>query len=222
MEDTYSLVRALLTGVGFGFLGCIPVGPINVTILNEGAKRGLVWALMIGAGAMAMDIIYFGIAFAGFSQLFDSHYFRVGIESVSFLLMIILGWKYLRARELPRTPHPVEGIEQRFHPHTAFMIGFVRVLANPAVLLYWVAMSTNFISHGLVANNLRAKVVCGAGNFIGGMIWFSILSFIVSRGHGKLSDKTLLRLAHFSGFSLLLTAAYFGYRLSLSIGQQIP
>ncbi len=219
MEETYSLLRALLTGLVFGFLGCIPVGPINVTILNEGANRGLWWALMIGAGAMAMDIVYFAIAFAGFTQLFDSNVFRLTIEFISFLLMLILGWKYLRAQELPRTTHPVEDIEQRFHPHTAFMIGFVRVLANPAVLLYWLAMSTNFISHGLVTNDLRAKSVCGLGNFIGGMIWFLILSFTVSRGHGKFSNKTLLRMAHFSGLSLLLTAAYFGYRLCRTLGQ---
>ena len=218
MEESYSLVIALFTGLVFGFIGCIPVGPINVTILNEGANRGLWWALMIGAGALAMDIIYFGIAFAGFSQLFDSHYFRVSVEFISFLLMLVLGWKYLRAQDLPRTPHPIESIEQRFHPHTAFMIGFVRVLGNPAVLLYWLAMSTNFISHGLVANNLRAKTVCGVGNFIGGMIWFSILSFAVSRGHGKFSNKTLLRMAHFSGLSLLLTAVYFGYRLYKTLG----
>ena len=30
----------------------IPVGPINLTILNEGAQRGFLWAMLIGLGAI--------------------------------------------------------------------------------------------------------------------------------------------------------------------------
>ena len=48
----------------------IPVGPINLTILNEGAQRGFTWAMLIGLGASAMEVIYCAIAFTGFSSLF--------------------------------------------------------------------------------------------------------------------------------------------------------
>ena len=45
---------AALTGLISGILLSIPVGPVNLTIMNEGARRGLLVALIISAGAVMM------------------------------------------------------------------------------------------------------------------------------------------------------------------------
>ena len=50
------------------FLLSIPVGPINFTIINEGARRGFKWALLIGLGASAMEVVYCTIAFTSFAS----------------------------------------------------------------------------------------------------------------------------------------------------------
>ena len=47
----HPVVFAGLTGLVSGFIISIPVGPVNLTIVNEGARRGLKWAALIGAGA---------------------------------------------------------------------------------------------------------------------------------------------------------------------------
>jgi len=47
------------------------VGPINLTILNQGRATRFLWALMIGLGASVMDAIYCGISFTGLSQFLD-------------------------------------------------------------------------------------------------------------------------------------------------------
>ena len=39
---------------------------------------------------------------------------------------------------------------------------------------------------------------------LGTNTWFAILSFGVSRGHGRVGEKTLLRLQHFSGICLII------------------
>jgi threonine/homoserine/homoserine lactone efflux protein len=49
----------------FGFLVQFPVGPINLTILNEGARRGFKWAVLIGSGAVLMETLYCALAFMG-------------------------------------------------------------------------------------------------------------------------------------------------------------
>ena len=64
------LLVAALTGFLSGFLLSVPVGPVNLTIMNEGARRGLFWALMIGFGAVTMEVIYCALAFTGFASLF--------------------------------------------------------------------------------------------------------------------------------------------------------
>ena len=52
----------------------MPVGPVNLTIINEGARRGFKWAVLIGLGAATMDVIYCTIAFTGFSSFFGSRH----------------------------------------------------------------------------------------------------------------------------------------------------
>src|ERR1044072_980664 len=131
MADISSIVSAGGVGLFFGVLFSIPVGPINITIINEGAVRGFRWAILFGLGAIIPDFIYCSIAFAGFSTLATSRVWHAAIELLSFVAMLYLGIKYLKVSDLPETTKSVERVEQRLHPHTAFMIGFVRVLGNP-------------------------------------------------------------------------------------------
>ena len=213
MDNFIALLTAGVAGLISGFVVSIPVGPINITIVNEGARRGFFWAFMIGLGAMAMDLIYCGIAFAGFSGLFASRFMKATMELLSFLFLIYLGIKYLITASLPATTPTVEAVEHKLHPHTAFWIGFVRVLGNPAVLLFWITVSATFISHEWIQDTFLSKAVCVFGTFIGGLLWFILLSFLVAQGHGKFSTKALVRMAHISGAILLVAGIAIGFRL---------
>ena len=213
MDYFQSLLTAGIAGIISGFVVSIPVGPINITIINEGARRGFFWAFMIGLGAMAMDLIYCGIAFAGFSGLFASSWMKAAMELLSFLFLLYLGLKYLLTPSLPATTPTVDAVEHKLHPHAAFWIGFVRVLGNPAVLLFWVTVSATFISHDWIDNTFMSKAVCVVGTFIGGLAWFVLLSFLVAQGHGKFSTKGLIRMAHISGAVLLVAGIFIGFRL---------
>jgi len=207
------LLLAFITGFATGFISSIPVGPINVTIVHEGATRGFRWAFFIGLGAVVMECIYSFIGFAGFSELFTSKLMRACIELVSFILVLYLGIQFMRAKELPQNPKSVEKIEERLNHPAAFFTGFIRVLANPAVLLFWITISATFISHEWVEPTWQGKSFCVAGVGCGALSWFTLLSYGVSLGHGKFSDRTLLRLSHISGICLLGMALIIGYRL---------
>jgi len=215
------IVSAGLTGFIFGLLLSIPVGPVNLTIMNEGARRGFFWALLIGAGASVMETIYCAIAFTGFSSFFEGRVIKASMEVFSFAFMLFLGVKFLMAKTVAAPMHISnaadkieERIEERLHPHSAFMTGFVRVMANPGVLLGWIILSGSFISHEWVEPDLKTKMTCVAGVALGTALWFLGLSYGVSRGHGKLSEKTLLRMEHLSGVGLLLLGLAYGARIA--------
>jgi threonine/homoserine/homoserine lactone efflux protein len=213
MVQIPEILHAILIGFLSGFVISIPVGPINVTIINEGAHRGFRWAALIGLGAITMDFIYCSFAFAGLSGLFASKLMRATIELLSFLVLIYLGLKYLFLRELPAMTKSVERVEHRLHPHTAFMIGFVRILGNPAVLLFWMTLSATFISHEWIEDTWTTKAACVVGMSGGVLSWFLFLAFVVSLGHGRFSTKTLVRMSHISGGVLLLMALVIAGRL---------
>ena len=213
MANLSDYLIAAFTGFVSGFLVSIPVGPINISIVNEGARRGFGWAFLIGLGATIMEVIYCAIAFAGFTHLFDSRVVKATMELVSFLLMMFLGVKYLIAHSLPATTRSVESFEHRLHPHTAFWTGFVRCLGNPGVLLFWITISATFISHDWLDDTSQSKGICLLGVTLGCFSWFTLLSFLVSRGHGRFSTNTLLRMSQFSGASLLIVSVVMGGRL---------
>ena len=212
------ILLAGLTGFISGLLLSIPVGPINLTILNEGARRGFKWAALIGLGATAMEVIYCFIAFTGFASFFTRGYVKAAMELFSFAFMLFLGGKFLLAKSVQARPVAFGAtadkielrIEERLHPHSAFMTGLVRVMANVGVLVFWIFLAAYFISHGLVTPDWPGKLACVAGVAVATGAWFIGLGWAVSLGHGKWSDKTLLRIEHFSGVVLLILALIHG------------
>ncbi len=211
MAELPPIVLAGLTGCVSGLLLSVPVGPINLTIMNEGARRGFFWAMMIGLGATAMEVIYCFVAFTGFASFFSKGYVKAAMELFSFVFMLFLGIKFLLAKSVARPPVDFgrtvdkleEQLEETLHPHSAFMIGFVRVMGNLGVLVFWIILAANFISREWVTPDWPGKLACVTGVALGTGSWFVGLSWFVSLGQGKFSEKTLLRMEHLSGIGLL-------------------
>jgi threonine/homoserine/homoserine lactone efflux protein len=229
MGGLEALLIAALTGFVSGVLLCIPVGPVNVTIINEGARRGFKWAALIGAGATLMELIYCGIGFTGFADIFNGRWMKAGMQVFSFLFMMFLGFKFLLAKT-PAPPIPrrleaaaekiEERIEEKLNPHSAFMIGFVRTLANPGVLLGWILLVGIFISHGWVEPKWSSKFSCMIGVGLGVGLWFFGLSWAVSLGHKKITDSTMLKMERGSGVLLLVVGLCQGISIAWQLAQR--
>jgi threonine/homoserine/homoserine lactone efflux protein len=224
MADLPPILLAMLTGFVAGLLLSMPVGPVNLTILNESTRRGFLAGMLVGLGASTMDLIYCAIAFTGFSSLFTSMLIKTSMEVFSFVFFLFLGLKFLRAQNLQAPTEfglTAEKLGARlggkFHPESAYMMGFARVLGNFGVLLFWIVLAANFLSRDWVADTLGARSACIAGVAIGTNAWFCGLSFAASRGHGRLSEPTLLRMERFSGVCLLVL----GIAQGIHIGWQL-
>jgi threonine/homoserine/homoserine lactone efflux protein len=226
MESIHPIALAALTGFISGLLLSIPVGPINLTIMNEGARRGFKWAVMIGLGATVMEVIYCFVAFTSFATFFSRGYVKAAMELFSFVFMLFLGLKFLLARSIVTPVHLTAAtdriemrIEEKLHPHSAFMTGFVRVLGNLGVLVFWIILAANFISREWVKPHWADKLACVGGVAVGTGAWFVGLSWVVSLGHGKFSERTLLRIERASGIGLLALALLHGASIIWQMAQ---
>ena len=202
-----------LTGFISGLLLSIPVGPVNLTIMNEGARRGFRRAVLIGLGATVMEVAYCALAFTGFASIFGNRVLKAAMELFSFTFMLYLGIRFLSAKSIPATNKIEERIEEKLRPHSAFMIGFVRVMGNPGVLLFWIILAANFLSREWVEPNNQGKLACVTGVALGTGLWFLGLSYAISLGHKKFSERTLLRMEHFSGVGMLALALIHGVNI---------
>ena len=173
-----------------------------------------------------MDALYCAISFTGVSHFVDHGFVQAFMRVMSFVFLLFLGFKFLLAptvhvpTKLDSASEKLEArIEQKIHPHSAFATGFVRVLANLGVLVAWVVLAANLMAHDWVDDALSARAACVAGVFTGTTTWYLILSFGVSRGHGKFGEKTLLRLQHISGMCLIATALFEGAKIAWDLAQ---
>jgi threonine/homoserine/homoserine lactone efflux protein len=219
MAEFPHVLMALLAGFLSGLLLSIPVGPVNLTIINEGARRGFKFAILVSLGASLMEVIYCAIAFTGFASFFSQGLVKAVMEVFSFLFMMFLGMKFLTATTVPKAGAVETRVEKQFHPHSAFMTGFVRVMGNPGVLLYWIILSANFISREWVRPEIESKGACILGVGLGTGLWFCGLSYAVSREHKKFSQLTLLRLERGSGVGLLLLGLGQGCELAWQLAR---
>jgi threonine/homoserine/homoserine lactone efflux protein len=217
MEELQTILVAGVTGALGGLIVSIPVGPINLTIMNEGARRGFKWGLLIGLGATLMEVLYCALAFTSLGSFFSRGFVGAAMQIFSFAFMLFLGFRFLFATSVPVVEdfsHRIEErIEERLHPRSAFWTGFVRTMANPGVLLLWVVLGANFMSRGWVEPNGSGKLACLVGVALGVGIWFLGLSWAVSLGHRKLSEKSLRKLEIGSGIGLLMLAMAHGVHL---------
>lgn len=228
MPEQTAILIAAATGFVIGWLLSMPVGPVNLTIINEAARRGFAWAVLIGLGAATMDAIYCTIAFTGFSSFFGSRMVKASMEVFTFVFMLFLGIKFLTAKtviaptQLGETASRIEKrIDEKMHPHSAFMIGFTRVLGNLGVLLFWIVAAAYFMSHEAwftsyewVEETIAAKAAFITGVALGANLWFCLLSYSVARKRKKFSEQTLLRMERFSGFCLLGIGLYDGIHIA--------
>ena len=219
------IVSAILTGFLSGLLISIPVGPINVTIMNEGARRGFKWAALIAAGATVMEVVYCTLAFTSFAALFQTGHIKSVMEVFSFAFMLFLGVKFLMAKSVPLVDRIEHGIEQRIerklHPHSAFMTGFVRTMANPGVLLGWIILGANFVSRGWVQPTMEGKMLCTAGVAVGVALWLFGLAWAISLGHRKFTEKTMLRMERGSGIGLIALGLAHGIYLASQLAKRM-
>lgn len=213
MDSIRPDLLAAFTGFIAGIVLSVPVGPVNLTIINEGARRGFVWGLLIGAGAVAMEVIYCALAFTGFAVLFEGKVIKAVMELASFVFFLYLGIKFLRVRSISEITSAKHKFNLKLNPHSAFATGFVRVMGNFGVLLFWIVLAARFRGHGWVQSNLEGSACCVTGVAGGTGLFFTALSYWAARGKGKFTEKTLLRMEHISGLLLLGLAAIEGIHI---------
>ena len=210
---------AMVAGAITGFICAVPVGPINVAIMEEGIQTGRKRAFIIAIGALLMEMVYCIIAFSGFATLFEDKTILATVELISFLAATFFGIKYLMIDTITVQSKRSKVVEKRLSPHTAFWTGFVRVLVNPNVLLFWIMISAVLLSNQTIQVEWESRMFCVIGAVIGIGGWFTLLVIGSARVKNRFSDKTLVKFSQISGVLLLILSVVIAVRLIGTVAQ---
>ena len=91
---------AFVVGFFIGFLMCIPIGPINVWVINTKIKKGSLNAMSIALGGSLMDFIYFFIIMSGLSFIEFNESTVQTLKTFGIIMIFALGIKELFSKNI--------------------------------------------------------------------------------------------------------------------------
>jgi threonine/homoserine/homoserine lactone efflux protein len=209
-----SFFETALAGLFFGFLACVPVGPVNITVIHQALHRGVRTAFLTGLGAIAGETIYAGLALAGHAHLPQNPTILWTVRIVAVSVVIYLGIKNLRHRpDDARSEQIAERLEERYHHPRALLLGFLMTITNVGLFILWATLVAVLLAHGWVDPGLPSRAVCVAGVFAGGLLWYLGLASAVARAHKIIPPQTTNLLIRICGGIFLLVAVLLIYKM---------
>jgi threonine/homoserine/homoserine lactone efflux protein len=153
----------LLLGVGVSFIATIPVGPVNLAVMQAAINSGRIAAYKVAAGSAFSEWFYCFIALMGLSVLLTGDAIKFYIQICSVPVLFVLGILSLRSEkeiQLEKAPKLIK-------LKNNFLLGLLLNLLNPFLIPFWLGMSTYMRNQNLISSNTLELVLFSVGVYIG-------------------------------------------------------
>src|SRR4249920_2894369 len=74
-----------------GFVVSVPVGPVNLTVINNALRKGFLSAFLAGVGAIWAEAMYAALMLAGHSSILDKPGVAWTMRIVGVVVITVMG-----------------------------------------------------------------------------------------------------------------------------------
>jgi threonine/homoserine/homoserine lactone efflux protein len=200
-------------GVAAGALTGVPIGPVNVAVIDAAYRHTFIRAIGVGMGGACGDGLWSGLGVLGITPIVRQYPSVPPIlYAVSGVVLLVYG--FLTARSQPVAPAaPVtddppasDSVVTRLARRqlwSGFTVGLALVVLNPAAIVTWVVILSNQIPSASPIEGVSFTI----GVMLGSVGWFSLVAFLTHRGKNVLGDKAAW-IPRIVGVGLILYATY--------------
>ncbi|EQC44055.1 LysE family translocator [Bacteriovorax sp. Seq25_V] len=206
------MILALITGLVIGFLMCIPIGPINVWVINTQLRKGAKSALAIAGGGSLMDFIYFYIILSGLSFFSFSESIINFFKVIGILVIFGMGVKELLFSSQSFNEEFVDQARTKTIV-TSFLVGIILYTSNPGLIVTMTALGAFLKSLDLFEFNLLNILIVSLGLAMGSFLWFVCLSHFVKRYQEAIRTKYMAKVSKLSGLLMLLLGIFMSIKI---------
>lgn len=214
-------LQPFVAGFVSGFVVAVPVGPVNLTVINQALRRGFGAAFLAGLGAMFAESVYASLMLWGHSSILSEPHTATMRQVVSVMRVVAviviaaLGVRYLlfKAERLDASEAAARKLDERWHHPQSFFLGFALTISNLMLVVVWATVATLLFAHDWVMPTRSSRILCATGVLGGGSTWFFLVAFFVSRAHRRVTGETLTVLVRGCGVMFLGFAALLAYKL---------
>lgn len=181
------MITYFFIGAAIGALTGIPIGPVNVAVIESAYRHHLRRALAVGLGGAIADSGYALLGVVGVGPFLRSHpNIPPILFAISGLLLIVYG--ALTVRSQPASLTEVQSkIPDQTAMWTGFIVGVALILMNPAAIVTWVIIVGSYLSDTTTMEGIMASLGIGVGS----LAWFSLVAYLADRGKRVLGDKMI-------------------------------
>ncbi len=185
------MLMFLVIGLLAGALTGVPIGPVNVAVIDAAYRHTMRRAVMVGLGGACGDLLYSGLGVLGVTPILEKYPSVPPIlYAVSGCVLLVYG--FMTARSQPPAPvahadipHAEQSTHMRREMWQGFTVGLALIVLNPAAIVTCVVLMGPLIPK---ATHLDG-VACAIGVFIGSFAWFSLVAYLTHKGKHVLGDK---------------------------------
>jgi len=133
------MINAIISGIGFGMLLAVLVGPVFFGLIQTSIHKGFRYGIFFALGVAASDITFILLTYYGFSNFFDNASFKKFMGIVGGTFMCSFGLYYLL--KPTETTVPFESTIQKETKKINIMLkGYIMNSLNPSVLFFWIGI----------------------------------------------------------------------------------
>ena len=196
---------SFITGILLGLGVAIPIGPLNILIMNYSLSSfGRGFAL--GMGAMSADILYFVLLSLGVLVVFDNPWIFKSIAIFGAIFLLYMAWAcYKNASKMLAKISNTERGESLL---ACYLKGLGLNSINPFIVGFWLSLSSVVVSS---ANWMIAAL----GVLLALFAWVLGLSIVTSLARRIISAKVARIFSYVSAVLMLFFTAFLIYNTFL-------
>ncbi len=175
------MINSLIEGFFLGIGAAIPIGPINILIINE-ALASYKNAVFIGLGAMSADLTYLSLILLGLlSKIQKSHNILVVMGIMGSVFLIYLSYGIFKNRNI----QPEISNSQTYPKDIvgSYFKGYSLTLLNPYTIGFWLSVATYVATNGL------NPIFTVLGLIFAITLWITMMPFAVHKSKNLIATK---------------------------------
>lgn len=174
----------LIAGSSFiiALSGALVPGPLFTITVSESARKGISAGPLIIFGHGILEFILILLIMAGLSPFLREEGTRTVVSLIGGSVLIVMGLMLVGSAPKARLDFSTKEKNVRFGP---VLSGIVGSLSSPYWLIWWVTIGLGYLASSM-KYGVAGITAFFAGHISADLLWYSLVSFVVSRGRSLL------------------------------------